>query len=566
MIYIFIVKIEYYPMLCFYRCMSHRNNMFYTSHSIPDCFWRMQSLKQLYISGNGLKGSLDTFKLQNISELSISSNRLSGRPSLPQNFLSFKVFDISNNRFIGYLDGNIKSTGDPGNMIKANVNRISGRLNTNSIKTFDDISVLNGNLISCSTLPSKDSGLNTYVCETNDLETAVIVWCVVCACFFLLLALRFNPWCNFHFLSWIDYLQNLIYFHTSLSDHVKQSIPLSVQFIDDLFKLLKVSSIISVALVFVTIIIYSGFKLGEGSEEVKSHTDQYLYLVSGVYLRSAGPACTLFVIYIVFFVSLVFVLNRLFVVDSLTRSQSYWKSIWSFTNDKIIHSDITPKKNVITKKFFQNLAFFIFLGFSLFANALYINSLNRLNGTKLTLVQIMFSLFNIGYQTIGIPLLFDYIFPMQYGHTPSSTLMYTIILILIKVINPCIAILFTNDLCFKNYFFTKQNVSVNYEISKCLFKLDSNCSKYRFEKVSYIVPLPFIFSDQCRNAIFRDYIPTILYSCVYSTFIEPIFFLWSTCKIKRFDEKFSIFGFIIRTHKLVLNDVTDSWAGCWADH
>jgi hypothetical protein len=305
--------------------------MFDATHSIPDCFWRMQSLKQLFISGNGLKGSLDSFNLPNISELSISNNRLSGTlPAFFKSYRSLKVFDIADNRFEGYLDININSTGDPGSKIRANVNRFSGRINTNSMKTFDDITVLTGNLISCATLPSEDSGLSNYICETSDLETAVIVWCVVCACFLTLIVLRFNPWCKLNSLAWIDYPQNLIQFHTSLSDHVKQSIPLSVQFIDHLFKLLKLSFIIFVALIIITIAIYSGFKLGEGSKEFKSHTDQYLYLVSGVYLRSAGPACTLFVLYFVFFVSLVFVLNRLFVVDWIKRS-----SIWSIT-DKII--------------------------------------------------------------------------------------------------------------------------------------------------------------------------------------------------------------------------------------
>ena len=284
--------------------------MFYATHSIPDCFWKIQSLKQLYISGNGLKGSLDAFNLPNISELSISNNRLSGTlPSFFQTYRSLRVFDISDNRFEGYLDINIKSTGDPGNMMKADVNRFSGRINSNYVDTFDEITVLTGNLISCATLPSKDSDLSAYICETSDLETSVIVWCVVCACFLILFALRFNPWCKFNSLEWIDIPQNLIRFHTSLSDHVKQSIPISVQFIGDLYKLLKLSFIIFVALIIVTIAIYSGFKLGEGSEEFKSHIDQYLYLVSGVYLRSAGPACTLFVVYVVFFVSLVFVLN-----------------------------------------------------------------------------------------------------------------------------------------------------------------------------------------------------------------------------------------------------------------
>ena len=243
--------------------------MFDATHSIPDCFWRMQSLKQLYVSGNGLKGSLDSFNLPNISELSISNNRLSGTlPAFFQSYRSLKVFDIADNRFEGYLDININSTRDPGNKIRANVNRFSGRLNTNSINTFNDITVLTGNLISCATLPSEDSSLSNYVCETSDLKTAVIVWCVVCACFLTFIVLRFNPWCKLSCLAWIDYPQNLIQFHTSLSDQIKQSISLIVQLIHALFKLLKLSFILFVALIFITIAVYSGFKLGEGSEEL----------------------------------------------------------------------------------------------------------------------------------------------------------------------------------------------------------------------------------------------------------------------------------------------------------
>ena len=56
--------------------------------------------------------------------------------------------------------------------------------------------------------------------------------------------------------------------------------------------------------------------------------------------------------------------------------------------------------------------------------------------------------------------------------------------------------------------------------------ISQSCLQLGSQEVSYTVPLPFIYSDQCRNALFRNYIPTILYSCAYSTFGAPIFYLW----------------------------------------
>ena len=539
-----------------YRCTSQRINLFDSFYSIPDYFWRIQSLKQLYISGNGLKGSLDVFSLPNINELSISNNRISG--TLPEFFKIYrplKVFDIANNRFKGYFDVNVNSTGDPGNMIKADVNRFSGRLNNTSVDTFDDITVLTGNLISCATLPTEDSSLNTYICETSNLQTAVITWLVVGTCFLVLVAFRFNPWYKLSSLAWIDSAQNLVQFHKGLPDHVKVSIPLSVQFIYALLKLLELSFVVFVALIFVTMLVYCGFKLGEGNEKFKSHTDQYLYLMSGVYLRSAGPACALFVVYVVSFVLLMYVFNRLFVFGWITSS-TFLPFVEKVDGPTYSHSDRASISFVV-----RSIACLIFLGLSLVVNGLYIIVINRANDTQLVLAQIMLSFFNILYQTYGIPLLVAQIFPMQSGHTASSSLVYTAILIIVDVINPCIAIIFTDDLCLKQLVFSKQTVSVSYQRSICdlTFTPTHKCVSYSTEDVSYTVPLPFIFSNQCRTAMFKNYIPTILYSCAYSTFVSPIMFLLSTCKTKSLDEELSLLGFRTSMRKRVLSDVTYSF-------
>ena len=145
---------------------------------MPDCLLQMISLETLQLAGNGLRGDISKFDMPRVNVFSISGNKFRGE--LPSSIKNnrFEVFDISNNQITGYLDMDISSaspanssadtdvsvSSDGSTTFRADVNRLSGRLNLDPISTFNDVSVLDGNLCSCKSLPSFDEGYSDYKC------------------------------------------------------------------------------------------------------------------------------------------------------------------------------------------------------------------------------------------------------------------------------------------------------------------------------------------------------------------------------------------------------------------
>ena len=85
---------------------------------------------------------------------------------------------MSNNRITGKMDLSIfpltsKATFD------ASVNRLSGPLQVVALDQFYSLSVLNGNVISCSTLPHQDVFFDRYFCGTKNLEISLYMWLCV---------------------------------------------------------------------------------------------------------------------------------------------------------------------------------------------------------------------------------------------------------------------------------------------------------------------------------------------------------------------------------------------------
>ena len=157
----------------------------------------MSSLKKLYIAGNGLYGDINLLALGNLTELSLTSNRIQG--TLPREIFdnhSFAVLDISMNRITGGFDYTIfpdlDADSSGGSIMKASVNRLSGTLKTSSVDRFAQVKIVNGNLMSCGSVPSTDEDKAHYVCETTDLSSSFIAFASILA--FTILALAFFCW------------------------------------------------------------------------------------------------------------------------------------------------------------------------------------------------------------------------------------------------------------------------------------------------------------------------------------------------------------------------------------
>ena len=131
---------------------------------IPVCLWNIDGLNTLHVGGNGYVGEIDTDSVVNstklLSDISLSHNRLSG--TIPIGIQEMRRVDISHNRFIGHLSDTVNTSDTT--KFHAKVNRLSGRLPTQTLRDVPDLDILRGNLFSCDTIPGNDEFSHGYNC------------------------------------------------------------------------------------------------------------------------------------------------------------------------------------------------------------------------------------------------------------------------------------------------------------------------------------------------------------------------------------------------------------------
>ena len=122
-------------------------------------------------------GDLESLDANNSLEaLHIGTNRFRG--TIPQAAFGNKrmsSFDVGSNLLTGYFDLNIMPITTSSEM-KAEVNRLSGVLDTSSLERYSSVDLLNGNVFSCSTIPNNDQQGQKYVCGSIDYEVSVYHW------------------------------------------------------------------------------------------------------------------------------------------------------------------------------------------------------------------------------------------------------------------------------------------------------------------------------------------------------------------------------------------------------
>ena len=392
--------------------------------------------------------------------------------------------------------------------------------------------------MSCASLPVIDEYIDTYICETNELENAVITWSVTAFMFLMvILYLRFST-------KWPKISEDISYFiwyDRVFLDSEKLDFPVTYQFMVALQRLAQSTILFVAVLLCVMIVVYSGFKLGSYSDLYNTHETQYLYLVSGVLLKGIDPACTLLILFFIFFGIVVNRYYQLFVTE--------WLSVVHLKKNK----DGEAEPELTWTKFMLNLLVtFACVGVSFLVYAAYIIGSDT-DSNELFWIQIGIIAFNNMYRDIIIPLLIEYLFPSQFGHTSFSTLTYTAIIACIDFINPWVAILLTDDLCLHQ---TDNIISSSYPRQVCLlFNLDFSCYQYGTEIEEFSINAPFIYSHQCRTAMFRKFIPLVLFSCAFNTFISPLIFYVTTRDITNLEDRYNFYGFKTHNRNLVMHDL-----------
>lgn len=158
------------------------------SGSLPCCLWRLPNITTLHFSGNGFTGTMPQFSSdlsKSLHDVSISHNRLKG--TIPDVILdhAFTNLDLSYNKLYGSIenfahmpfssDPTTKSTGAALNLEN---NRLSGRI-PKVLENAFNVQILEGNIFDCdSKVPSHDPSAENYMCGSNELDSASIVFTV----------------------------------------------------------------------------------------------------------------------------------------------------------------------------------------------------------------------------------------------------------------------------------------------------------------------------------------------------------------------------------------------------
>ena len=523
---------------------------------VPDCLLQMHSLETLQLAGNGLRGDISKFNMPRVKVFSISGNKFRGELPSKMKSNSFEVFDISNNQITGYLDMNISSilttsasveTNSGGTQYRANVNRLSGRLNLDSISTFDGVSVLGGNLFSCESLPSSDEGYNDYKCGSFNLELSLYVWVGVGVTIGILLSgiLYLEIFTSYR-LSLLDF------YEVFTNESVFQSTTQSERMIDvghvrqllrTLRRLHYFAMILAGFILLMTIPVYLGFKFG-GDGSYKVYAEQYANSISGLYLRTGDPAVALFVVYVCCYLLLTYGIFRLFVVEwSIMRNYVKYETGGNHTTENV------SATRLMIYRFMKIVVVLMYLAVVFFVNAIYVKMKVDASDRTLILSEVGVFIFNSMCREFGIYYVVHYIFDGSDVLSSQASIVYSFLLLTTDFLIPAMATLATDDLCLGEYPETsREEVTSTYNWETCDAYVTNSisgnrvCVEYAEQTTTSTFTLPFIYSNHCRDALYRNYIPVIILSCVWNTFLSPILYWQITRSVERLSDVFCVCG------------------------
>jgi hypothetical protein len=505
--------------------------------SFPSCIWSIQSLRELHIAGNGLRGDLQVFDLTNLTTLNINSNSFTGTLSKSIQYNTYEVFDIASNRITGYLDFNDDvNHNNVKRKLHAGINRFSGPVNAAVIDKYTSIEVLTGNSISCNTLPSGDvsytDNLFFSLCETRRIYFSIIIWCITLSFCLVIGAINYKRVKDA--LLWVqDY---------SLCSESVEIFPRAILQVGSIQKLHKLVLMASLFMITSLVVIYSGFEFtSNANTDYKVQFEKYNYDFSGIYLKSVSPAIVLFIVFTLLIAMSIYTVYRIFLCD------------WTVMKNATIYirqDADSSTMNIIVRYFLL----FLFLIISLSMNVAYVYGLSHTD--SVILLQLGFVSCNSLYEYYGSKLLLVYLSKITNIKKIESALFHVVIMTFSGIINPCLATLVVDDNCFHDYVFPRAAIDASYSVSFCIFKdpLTQVCeSTDEFQVPSSLTP-PFIYGHHCRDAVFGNYIPIIFLSCAFTTFIYPfLYMLWSN-RVQNLNTLTSIFSFSFDSRRLVFED------------
>eukprot|EP01031_Cornospumella_fuschlensis_P024715 gene24715-29865_t len=475
--------------------------------TIPSCLFNLPNLHTLQLAGNEFTGSLPPNMTvnQQMVDLTLSHNSLTGSIPLPLQKKFFPNLDLSFNRFSGTLSDDFVGLLD-GNTISLRVNRLSGSIPA-AFKSKRHINVLEGNMFDCdatrSTLPTNDPSRDIYVCGSEELNYSVYAWCGVSGFLVLLLSsVLFTRYLPVRQPSsvMLKSLWNASTSLVSLPADILSSLPAdhSVQLIRlfDFYAGLRAGFLV---LSLVSIVI---FLPTYGSLTQSSHTyeDQYGWSISGVFLQ----------VYEKLYHSTVVALHK-----NQTSNQAS-----NISGVRYSKYGVLMFVNLIAMACVDSTYIYIFLNFGggVVAGAQISMAFLKIIWNELVLWNLL-AFMNISiegkYSFSAFWQLTD-----EYDYSVHDAKFVMVTTLLNNTIVPSIAIAFISSTCFYNAIIAAPVVKDSYYIFRCiLYAVAASLSRplcVDQQVVSLDVSYypPFQYSYQCSSTIFVNYIPVFVFMFV----------------------------------------------------
>jgi hypothetical protein len=257
-----------------------------------------------------------------------------------------------------------------------------------------------------------------------------------------------------------------------------------------------------------TTVSYAAMKVGDTNYVYSTHNTQFNWLISAAYLSGSTPVICLLLLFIIALVSM------LIVTDYLNR-------------ETVEKSGMMLPENLSYKFFYIICMYSIHIAVFGIVNALYVYYRGSFDSYVLTTVQVFLAIFDMFYEKsvvrISVRLLSD---RFQSSFSELSFI-YLRIRLFLHIIVPIISTIALDPLCFGYiYFLPKKLITTSYDSQVCtdFFTLNGvivSCDGYKFDKFYSTISAPFVYSNQCKNAVITYQIPIIIIGGVLSAFFVP---------------------------------------------
>lgn len=425
--------------------------------SIPSCLWKLTTLKEVSIAGNGFTGTIGPIEnVISMVNLTLSYNYLNGE--IPSQLLihNFSSLDLSHNKLTGDI-WKLQSISDretKRSHLKLNVNRLSGHL-PKTLHLYSSVNILTGNVFGCDNLPQNDKYHDWYVCGSIEFDNTLYAMTVVLSlgigvAFVYCLsiqansrgylfsrktccAFRITEWCESRVIEYRLLVQYLTFFlqdsaHIRPQDLNWASI---FEFGKILVNLTSVFTIVAVTITFLSIPIYvlkglaNYHYIDNQINSYATHTHQFQWILTTAYFSGAVPGLLILLIGFLSLFVYLYLVTKIYVskVTDLTSSLSLSRRSISFIC----------------------LGFFINFIVVATANGIYVwSTLQNLSRLERMLIQLSLSCFGVAWKV-----LLRSLFPSEVKNLVSGVWLFCCISVVNNVILPCAATALTSPTCYQ---------------------------------------------------------------------------------------------------------------------